>query len=67
VCANGSESILWIDDTSESVKREQTSTKHVIFCAGTGNGFVSVASSIFVSGAKLGDNLILMNGVNFEH
>jgi hypothetical protein len=43
---NGSESKMWSDGTSRSVKnrRPTTSTTHIIFHSGTRNGFVSGAS-----------------------
>jgi hypothetical protein len=50
VYANGSESKIWSNETSQSVKKRglTTSTRHIILHAGTQNGFVSGASLIFV-------------------
>jgi hypothetical protein len=53
---NGSESNMWSDDTSQSVKKRRptTSTMYIILHAGTRNGLVSGTSLIFVSGTKFG-------------
>jgi hypothetical protein len=69
VYVNGSESKIWSDGTSQSVKkgRPTTSIRYIILHAGTRNGFVSGASLIFVSGTKSGDYHDSMNGENFEH
>jgi hypothetical protein len=41
-CVNGSESKMWSDGTSQSVKKKRpTSARYIILCAGTRNGFVS--------------------------
>jgi hypothetical protein len=69
VYANGSESKIWSDGTSQSVKKrgQTTSTRYIILHSGTWNGFVSGASSIFVSGTGSGDYHVSMNGENCEH
>jgi hypothetical protein len=57
VYANGSESKIWRDGTSQSVKKRglTTSTRYIILHAGTQNGFVSGASLIFIPGTKSGN------------
>jgi hypothetical protein len=69
VYANGSESKMWSDGTSQSVKKRgpTTSSRYIILHDGTQNGFVSGASLIFVSDTKPRGNHDLMNGENFEH
>jgi hypothetical protein len=69
VNANGSESKIWSDGTSQSAKKRgpTTSTRYIILHAGTQNRFVSGASLISVSGTKSGNYYDLTNGENFEH
>jgi hypothetical protein len=71
VFANGSESKIWSDGTSQSTRRRRRrrrrrrtamSTRCIIVHAETQNGFVSGESLTLVSGAKLGDYHDSMNG-----
>jgi hypothetical protein len=67
VYANGSESKICDDGTSQSVnkRRPTASTRYIMFRVGTRNGFVSGASFIFVSGMKSGEYYDSMNRKNF--
>jgi hypothetical protein len=55
--ANDSESKMWSDGTSQSVKKRRptTSTRYIILHAGTRNSVVSGVSLILISGIKSGD------------
>jgi hypothetical protein len=54
VHVNGIKSKMWSDGTIKSVQnRTSTSTRYIILQAGTQNGFLSGASTTFVSGMRL--------------
>jgi hypothetical protein len=69
VYANGSESKIWRDGSSQSVKKRglTTSTRYIILHAGTQNEFVSGASLISVQVRSPGNYHDFINGENFEH